>query len=185
MAPTAAAIAGFLLLDFAVYLLHRLFHVIPALWRLHRVHHSDHDLDVTTALRFHPAEVIISVAVQTLVIVTAGIPANAVIVFAVVLNGAAMFNHSNVYLPDPVDRVLRWLIVTPNMHHIHHSVLREEQDRNYGFFISCWDRLFSSYLQRPRAGREHIEFGIAGFDEPRGDRLERLLLQPFRNGRVQ
>ncbi|MCK5640548.1 MAG: sterol desaturase family protein [Gammaproteobacteria bacterium] len=153
------------LLDFAIYLQHVMFHAVPALWRLHRVHHADMDYDVTTGLRFHPIEIIISILIKFAVIIVLGPPVLAVIVFEVLLNGMAMFNHGNIKLPLPLDRVLRWLVVTPDMHRVHHSVEDDEANSNFGFNLSGWDRLFGTYRQQPRAGHEGMVIGIHTFQD--------------------
>ncbi|MGH6628756.1 MAG: sterol desaturase family protein, partial [Burkholderiales bacterium] len=147
-----AVIAGVLLLDLAIYLQHLLFHAIPALWRLHRVHHADPDFDVTTALRFHPIEIVLSMLVKAVAIFAFGPPVLAVLIFEIVLNGAAVFNHANVRLSARVEPLVRWLLVTPDMHRVHHSKDPRETNSNYGFNLSIWDRLFGTYRAQPLLG---------------------------------
>ncbi|SOC10183.1 sterol desaturase family protein [Stappia indica] len=155
-----AGVLGFVLLDFAVWAEHWASHKIPLLWRIHRMHHADRDIDVTTALRFHPLEIVLSMVWKAAVVVAFGIPVMAVLVFEVVLNGAAMFNHANVRLPLTLDRWLRLLVVTPDMHRVHHSVIRRETDSNYGFNLAIWDRLFGTYVAQPAKGHEGMTIGL-------------------------
>ena len=169
-----------LVLDLAIFLQHVAFHRVPLLWRLHRMHHADPVLDVTTGLRFHPFEILVSMAIKFAVVLALGAPALAVVIFEVLLNATAMFNHANVRLPSGIERRLRWILVTPDMHRVHHSVLRPETDSNYGFNLPWWDRLFGTYRQRPEAGPEHVQIGIGVFDQDIDQRLDRLLAQPFR-----
>jgi sterol desaturase/sphingolipid hydroxylase (fatty acid hydroxylase superfamily) len=170
---------AFVLLDLAIYLQHVLFHSVPALWRLHRMHHADVEFDVTNGLRFHPLEMVLSMGVKLAVIAAIGAPAAAVLAFEVVLNAVAMFNHGNVALPAAVDRVLRWLIVTPDMHRVHHSSLPEETHSNFGFNLSWWDRWFGTYLAQPRDGHLAMQLGLPMFREPSWMRLDRMLVQPW------
>ncbi|MFO1129285.1 MAG: sterol desaturase family protein [Rhodospirillales bacterium] len=167
--------------DLAVYIQHWLTHRVPILWRLHRVHHSDIALDVTTALRFHPAEIVLSLLIKIVVILALGAPAVAVVLFEILLNGAAMFNHTNVRLPAGLERPLRRVIVTPDMHRVHHSVHRDETDSNYGFCLSVWDRLFGTYRDQPRDGHRDMVIGLEDFRNDQSQRLDRLLLQPLAN----
>lgn len=155
-----AGVLGFVLLDFAVWAEHWASHKVPLLWRIHRMHHADRDIDVTTALRFHPLEIVLSMVWKAAVVVAFGIPVMAVLVFEVVLNGAAMFNHANVRLPLTLDRWLRLLVVTPDMHRVHHSVIRCETDSNYGFNLAIWDRLFGTYVDQPAKGHEGMTIGL-------------------------
>ncbi|MBC2858356.1 sterol desaturase family protein [Stappia sp. 28M-7] len=155
-----AGLLGFVLLDFAVWAEHWASHKIPLLWRIHRMHHADRDIDLTTALRFHPLEIVLSMVWKAAVVVAFGIPVMAVLVFEVVLNGAAMFNHANVRLPLTLDRWLRLLVVTPDMHRVHHSVIRRETDSNYGFNLAIWDRLFGTYVAQPAKGHEGMTIGL-------------------------
>ncbi|MBT8421682.1 MAG: sterol desaturase family protein [Gammaproteobacteria bacterium] len=166
-------------LDLIIYWQHRLFHAVPLLWRIHRMHHTDIEFDATTALRFHPFEIVLSMLLKLGVIVLLGAPAVAVIVFEIVLNGSAIFNHSNVRLPDKLDRALRAVIVTPDMHRVHHSTLPQETNSNFGFFLSCWDRWFGSYIAQPQLGHEHMRIGLAEFRDRTTARLDQMLINPF------
>ncbi len=179
--PTWAAILlSVVTLDLAIYLQHVMFHAVPALWRLHRMHHADLDFDVTTGSRFHPIEILLSMGVKFTVIVALGVPALAVLMFEVLLNATAMFNHSNVRLPERIDRILRWVVVTPDMHRVHHSVLPREASSNFGFNVPWWDRLLGTYLDQPVHGHEGMIIGIKQFRTARESWLDRLLLQPWR-----
>lgn len=169
-----------LLLDLIIYLQHRFFHYQPLLWRLHRVHHSDMEIDVTTGNRFHPLEIIISMLLKSAVVVLLGAPAVAVMVFEVILNAASQFNHGNVNISLRLDSWLRLLLVTPDMHRVHHSVIPRETDSNFGFNIPLWDRLFGSYRAQPQHGHDGITIGLKEFRDPAGLTLAGLLLQPFR-----
>ena len=173
-------VLALMLLDLAIYLQHRLFHAVPFLWRLHRVHHADPDYDLTTALRFHPLEIGLSLAVKCAAIVAIGAPALAVLVFEIVLNAAAMLNHANGRLPLAIDRRLRWLVVTPDMHRVHHSVIPRETNSNFGFNLPWWDRLFGTYRAQPAAGHTAMRIGIAGLQGADELTLARLLAQPLR-----
>ena len=176
-----ALILSLLLLDLIIYLQHRLFHAVPLLWRLHRVHHADTGFDVTTALRFHPGEMLVSMAIKLAAIAALGPPALAVLVFEIVLNGTAMFNHANVALPAPLERVLRLFVVTPDMHRIHHSIRPEEMNRNFGFNLPWWDRLLGSYCAKPQLDQGTMPIGLDRFREHRELWLDRMLLQPLRD----
>lgn len=179
-----ASAISVVVLDLAIWLQHVMFHAVPVLWRLHRVHHADLDYDVTTGLRFHPIEILLSMLIKLAVILVAGPPVVAVIVFEILLNAGAMFNHGNVSLPPKLDRVLRWLIVTPDMHRVHHSVEDDEANSNFGFNLSWWDRLFGTYREQPRLGHLGMTVGIHGYRSPREvNWLPGLLALPFR-GRV-
>jgi sterol desaturase/sphingolipid hydroxylase (fatty acid hydroxylase superfamily) len=158
-----AVVASVVAMDFIIYLQHVLVHAVPALWRLHRVHHADLDYDVTTGARFHPVEIIISMLIKFATIIVLGPPLVAVVIFEVVLNALAMFNHGNVRLPLGFDRVLRLFVVTPDMHRVHHSVEDDEANSNFGFNLSLWDRLFGTYRDQPRAGHEGMTIGIHQF----------------------
>ncbi|MCU0855933.1 MAG: MFS transporter [Rhodobacteraceae bacterium] len=163
-APFWVAVAvSMLLLDLAIYLQHVMFHAVPGLWRLHRMHHADLDFDATTGLRFHPVEILISMAIKLAVVAALGPPAVAVLLFEVILNGTALFNHANIDLPRPIDRWLRWIVVTPDMHRVHHSVDRRETNANYGFNLPWWDRLLGTYVAQPAKGHEGMEIGIEQF----------------------
>jgi sterol desaturase/sphingolipid hydroxylase (fatty acid hydroxylase superfamily) len=175
------ALSGFLALDLAIYAQHVAFHKVPWLWRLHRMHHADLDIDVSTGLRFHPIEIILSMLIKIAVVILIGVPAVAVIAFEVVLNATSMFNHSNTAMPVWLDRVVRLLVVTPDMHRVHHSVLRHETDSNFGFNLPWWDRLFGTYRPQPEAGHDRMTIGLPIFRDRRELRLDRLLTQPFRD----
>ena len=174
-----AFVLALVLLDLAIYLQHVLFHKVPVLWRLHRMHHADVDVDATNGLRFHPIEILLSMGIKFAVIALVGAPAAAVVVFEVLLNGLAVFNHSNVSISERMDRALRWFIVTPDMHRIHHSWYAEECNSNYGFNLTWWDRLFGSYRTQPRDGQIHMTLGLPEWREPEWLRLDKLLVQPF------
>ena len=172
-----------LLMDLLIYGQHVVMHQIPLLWRIHRLHHTDLDIDVTTALRFHPFEIILSMFLKLLFIALLGAPVVAVIVFEIILNISSMFNHSNIQIPLRIDRILRYFIVTPDMHRVHHSVIKVETNSNYGFNIPWWDYILRNYRSQPAAG--HIKMKI-GLNEFRGDKeifLHWLLLQPFVSGK--
>jgi sterol desaturase/sphingolipid hydroxylase (fatty acid hydroxylase superfamily) len=176
-----AVVAAVILLDLVIYLQHVLFHAVPVLWRLHRVHHADLEFDVTTGIRFHPVEILLSMGLKLGAVVALGAPALAVLLFEVLLNATSMFNHGNVRLPERVDRVLRWVVVTPDMHRVHHSALPRETNSNFGFNLPWWDRLLGTYRAQPRAGHERMTLGIEQFRDPDELRLDRLLTQPFRD----
>lgn len=179
--PVGIAFAlSMLLLDLAIYLQHVMFHAVPGLWRLHRVHHADLDFDATTGLRFHPAEIVISMGIKIAVIAALGPPAIAVLLFEVVLNATALFNHANIDLPRPVDRVLRLFVVTPDMHRVHHSSDPRETNSNYGFSLPWWDRLLGTYRAEPAKGHEGMEIGIEQFRTRRDLWVDRMLIQPLR-----
>jgi sterol desaturase/sphingolipid hydroxylase (fatty acid hydroxylase superfamily) len=180
-APLAlAAVASVVALDLAIYLQHVMFHAVPALWRLHRMHHADLDFDVTTGARFHPVEILLSMLFKLAVIVVLGPPAVAVMIFEVLLNATAMFNHANVRLPAAADRLLRLLVVTPDMHRVHHSVEEHETNSNFGFSLSVWDRLFRTYKAQPDAGHERMTIGIRRYREPKlVSDLPGMLVLPF------
>ncbi len=170
-----------LALDLAVYAQHVLMHKVAWLWPLHRVHHADVDVDATTGVRFHPLEYLLSLGLKGGVVVVLGAPVGAVILFEVLLNATSMFNHANLRLPEAVDRVVRLLLVTPDMHRVHHSVDRHEADSNYGFNVPWWDRLFGTYRGQPRDPHEAMTLGVPTFREAREQRLDKLLMQPFRD----
>ncbi len=175
-----AVIGSVLILDCAIYAQHVVFHKVPMLWRLHRMHHADTGYDVTTGARFHPIEILMSIVIKMVVVAAIGAPAVAVIIFEVLLNGTAMFNHGNVRLPLPLDRVLRLFVVTPDMHRVHHSSVRAETDSNYGFNLPWWDRLFGTYIDQPEAGHDGMQIGLTSFRDPVEQRLDKMLGQPFR-----
>lgn len=173
-------VASVVILDLAIYLQHVLFHAVPALWRLHRMHHADLEFDVSTGLRFHPIEILLSMLIKFAVVAALGAPALAVLIFEVLLNATSMFNHGNVRIPRGIDRVLRWFVVTPDMHRVHHSILSRETNSNFGFNLPWWDRLFGTYRAQPAAGHENMTIGIEQFRDRRELGLDRMLLQPFR-----
>ncbi|MEW7979024.1 MAG: sterol desaturase family protein [Candidatus Sedimenticola endophacoides] len=176
--------ASVVLLDFAIWLQHVMVHAIPLLWRLHRVHHADLDYDVTTGARFHPIEIILSMLIKSCVILLLGPPLAAVVLFEILLNATAMFNHGNIHLPEALDRVLRLFVVTPDMHRVHHSVEDDETNSNFGFNLPWWDRLFGTYRAQPRAGHMEMRIGIRGYRDPaQVDRIPGMLWLPFR-GRI-
>ena len=176
-----AAILGFLILDLVIYAQHYVFHHVPALWRLHRMHHADLDIDVTTGVRFHPIEILISMGIKIAIVLAFGIPAIAVLIFEVALNATSMFNHANVKMPLWLDRIVRLFVVTPDMHRVHHSILRAETDSNFGFNLPWWDRLFGTYRSEPQAGHSGMTIGIPMFRDPAELRIDKLLTQPFRD----
>lgn len=169
------------LLDLAIYLQHVLFHAVPALWRVHRMHHADTDIDVTTGLRFHPVEIVLSMLIKFAAIAALGVPAVAVLLFEMLLNATSMFNHANLRLPERVDAVLRRVLVTPDMHRVHHSVIERETNSNFGFNLAIWDRLFGTYRGQPEAGHDGMTIGLEQFRDPAEARLDRMLTQPFRD----
>ena len=170
--------ATVVLLDLAIYLQHVLFHAVPILWRLHRMHHADLDVDVTTGARFHPIEIVLSMLLKFGVIATLGAPPLGVFVFELLLSTGSLFNHGNLRLPLRVDGILRWIVVTPDMHRVHHSVTAEETNRNFGFTFSWWDWIGGTYRAQPAAGHAGMALGIAQFRNVSDLRLDRLLLQP-------
>jgi sterol desaturase/sphingolipid hydroxylase (fatty acid hydroxylase superfamily) len=176
-----AVALGIVLLDLAVYFQHVMFHAVPTLWRLHRVHHADLEFDVTTGLRFHPVEILISTAIKCAAVAAIGATPVTVLVFEVLLNATAMFNHANASLPGAVDRWVRQVVVTPDMHRVHHSVRYEESASNFGFNLPWWDRLFGTYRAQPAAGHEAMTIGVDAFRSAEDLRLDRLLLQPLRD----
>lgn len=177
-----AVILAFLALDLAIYLQHVLFHAVPALWRLHRMHHADLEFDASTGLRFHPLEVLLSMALKLAIVTALGAPPVAVLIFEVVLSAGSIFNHANIALPRPLDRVLRLVVVTPDMHRVHHSVHPAETNSNFGFNLPWWDRLLGTYRDQPKDGHDDMVIGLAGFRTRRDLWLDRMLLQPFRGG---
>jgi sterol desaturase/sphingolipid hydroxylase (fatty acid hydroxylase superfamily) len=172
-------------MDFVIWLQHVMVHAVPALWRLHRVHHADLDYDVTTGSRFHPIEIGLSMLIKFATITLLGPPVLAVVIFEVLLNATAMFNHGNIRLPRSLDRVLRWFVVTPDMHRVHHSIEDDESNSNFGFNLPWWDRLFGTYTAQPRAGHDAMTIGIRDHRDPKEvARLDGMLLLPFR-GEIQ
>ena len=182
VAPSAwLAIAGaVLLLDLTIYGQHVMLHAVPLLWRLHRMHHADLEFDVTTGLRFHPGEIVVSMLIKLAAVLVLGPTPIAVLIFEVMLNATSMFNHGNVRLPTRLDRVLRLFVVTPDMHRVHHSIDRRETDSNFGFNVPWWDRLFGTYRAQPALGHDRMTLGIDRFREPRELWLDRMLWQPLR-----
>jgi len=174
-----ATVLAIVVLDLAIYAQHVVFHHVPVLWRLHRVHHTDLALDATTGLRFHPLEILLSLLYKMLVVWLLGAPLLAVVVFEILLNAMAVFNHANICLPVRLDSLLRVLIVTPDMHRVHHSVIKAETNSNYGFNLSCWDRLFHTYTAQPRDGHLGMTIGLLEYRDPRRLSLLGLLRQPF------
>lgn len=175
-----AFVASMLLLDLVIYGQHVVMHKVPVLWRMHRVHHSDLEFDVTTGVRFHPAEIVLSMGIKVAAVALLGAPVAAVIAFEVLLNATSLFNHTNLDLPAPLDRRLRLLLVTPDMHRVHHSVHRDETDSNFGFNVPWWDRLFGTYRPQPRDGHTAMRIGMGAFTRPVDQTLRLLLIQPLR-----
>jgi len=176
----AKIVASLIVLDLAIYLQHVMFHAVPALWRVHRMHHADLGFDVTTGARFHPIEIVLSMLIKFGVVVALGTPAISVLTFEVLLNATSMFNHANVRIPVRLDRYLRWVVVTPDMHRVHHSIVVGETNSNFGFNLPWWDRLLGTYRDQPAAGHAAMTIGIEQFREARDLRIDRMLLQPFR-----
>lgn len=174
-----AGLVSFLVLDLAVWAQHVATHKVPVLWRLHRVHHADHDVDLTTGVRFHPIEILLSALYKGALVVLLGAPALAVLLFEAVLNASSLLTHGNVAVPERLDRVLRWVVCTPDMHRVHHSTERVETDSNYGFFLSVWDRLFGTMRWAPAKGQLGVELGLREHPGPAG--LGSLLAMPFRD----
>ena len=175
-------VLGVIVLDVAIYAQHRAFHHSPLLWRLHRMHHSDTAIDASTGIRFHPLEILASMLIKIAIVVIFGIPALAVLIFEVLLSSSALFSHANLSLPSGLERMLRRVLVTPEMHRIHHSVLRHETDSNFGNFFSFWDRLFRSYRAVPERDPASMPIGIEGFRSEPEQRVMALLVQPLRPG---
>ena len=173
-------ILAMLILDFVIWAQHLITHKIPLLWRLHQVHHADRDMDVTTAIRFHPIEIALSMILKIGMVYALGPTAFAVILFEILLNGAAMFNHANIRLPRKLDQIVRLVIVTPDMHRVHHSDIREEHDSNYGFSLSIWDRMFGTYVAQPTKGHDDMTIGL-GWQDEKPLKLGWSLMLPFRN----
>ncbi len=171
-------IATVIIFDFIIYLQHVLFHFVPILWQLHQVHHSDLDIDVTTAIRFHPIEILLSLFIKLTAVAAFGFPPEAVLFFEILLNGTAMFNHANIYIPNVIDKIIRRLIVTPDMHRVHHSVIMAESNTNFGFSLSIWDRICGTYLAQPAAGHDRMIIGLAYAKHPKS--LIKLLIMPFK-----
>ena len=174
-----AVVVGVAVLDLVIYLQHVMFHTVPVLWRLHMMHHADLDFDVTTGLRFHPIEIILSMGIKLSVVVVIGAPALAVLIFEILLNATSMFNHGNIRLPSSIDRKLRLLVVTPDMHRVHHSVTIRETNSNFGFNLPWWDRLLGTYRDQPAAGHEGMTIGLAQFRDPKRLTFLWMLALPF------
>ena len=175
-----SVVISVILLDMIIYLQHVMVHAVPVLWRLHRVHHADLDYDVTTGARFHPIEILLSMMIKFASILLLGAPVIAVIIFEVLLNGTAMFNHGNIRLPKSLDRILRWFVVTPDMHRVHHSVEDDEANSNFGFNLPWWDRIFGTYRDQPRGGHQGMVIGIHKYRDARQvDQLPGMLMLPF------
>ena len=180
--PTVLAVPlAVIAMDFIIWLQHVMVHAVPALWRLHQVHHADLDYDLTTGARFHPLEIVLSMLIKFATVIVLGAPVVAVVIFEVMLNATAMFNHGNIRLPATLDRWLRWVVVTPDMHRVHHSIEDDETNSNFGFNLTWWDRLFGTYRDQPRAGQLGMTIGIRDHRNPREvARLDGMLLLPFR-----
>ena len=174
-----SVVISFIILDFAIWFSHLASHKIPLLWTVHRMHHSDVDIDVSTAIRFHPIEIVLSMLWKMIIVILLGAPAIAVLIFEIVLNGAAMFNHSNLKLPLGLDRILRLFIVTPDMHRVHHSIVHNETDSNYGFNLAIWDRIFGTYIDQPEAGHKNMKIGLSEWQDERPTKLLWSLKVPF------
>ncbi len=184
-APALAAfLVSLIVLDLAIYAQHRLFHGVPLLWRLHRPHHADPEFDATTGVRFHPLEILLSMLIKVGIVAALGAPILAVLVFEVALNATTMFNHANISPPARADRMLRWIVVTPDMHRVHHSTLRRERDSNFGFSVSWWDFAFGTYRAQPAAGHDAMAIGLEEFRDPAELKLTRMLLHPLRGARA-
>ncbi|MDQ6957952.1 MAG: sterol desaturase family protein [Mariprofundaceae bacterium] len=178
--PHAVAVAvAVIVLDGIIYAQHVLFHAVPMLWRLHMVHHADQDIDVTTGLRFHPVEILLSMLIKILVVALLGVPVLAVILFEIILNGMAMFNHANVRLPLRLDAILRFVLVTPDMHRVHHSIIRSETNSNFGFNLSIWDRIFGTYQAQPGDGHDGMTIGLSQYQSEQSGSLGWMLVLPF------
>jgi sterol desaturase/sphingolipid hydroxylase (fatty acid hydroxylase superfamily) len=171
---------SFLILDLLIYVQHIILHKVPLLKNLHKMHHTDTHMDFTTALRFHPLEILFSSLYKSAAVALLGLPSLGVFIFEIVLNGSAMFNHGNIEISEKIDTILRMIIVTPDYHRIHHSRITSERNSNYGFFLTFWDRLFSTYTAEPQENRKIFALGIPGYNEPEIHRLDQLLLDPFR-----
>jgi sterol desaturase/sphingolipid hydroxylase (fatty acid hydroxylase superfamily) len=175
----AGGLVSIIVLDLAIYTQHVLFHKVPSFWRFHRMHHTDLDFDVTTGARFHPLEILLSMGIKMGVVAAIGAPAWSVIVFEVLLNGTSMFNHSNISMNIRADGMLRLLVVTPDMHRVHHSVIVRETDSNFGFNFPWWDRLFSTYRDQPAAGHHRMTIGLANYRNPKWLKFQWMLVVPL------
>ena len=179
-----AILVAIVLLDLIIYAQHRLFHAVPILWRLHRMHHADLEIDVTTGFRFHPGEIVLSMVIKLGAVAVLGAPALGVMIFEILLNATSLFNHSNIRLSVAVDERLRRILVTPDMHRVHHSIVARETNSNFGFNLPWWDRLFGTYRAQPAAGHEAMTIGLTLFRDPSELRLDRILMQPLRRERA-
>jgi sterol desaturase/sphingolipid hydroxylase (fatty acid hydroxylase superfamily) len=175
----AAGVIAILILDFTIYFQHVAFHYMPVFWRLHMVHHTDLDIDVTTGARFHPVEILLSMSIKMGVIILIGAPAYSVLIFEILLNGTSMFNHSNIYISPKIDKIIRLLVVTPDMHRVHHSVLIRETNSNFGFNFPWWDRIFRTYKDQPDKGHTNMNIGLANFRDAKRLTLPYLLALPL------
>jgi sterol desaturase/sphingolipid hydroxylase (fatty acid hydroxylase superfamily) len=167
-------------MDLIIYFQHVMFHKVPILWRLHRMHHADLEFDVTTGIRFHPIEIVVSMSIKLATVLVLGPPVLAVMVFEILLNATALFNHSNAKIPLKVDKILRWFVVTPDMHRVHHSVIPHETNSNYGFNLPWWDRILGTYRDQPRDGHLEMTIGLEQFRSQKDLRLDQMLIQPLR-----
>jgi sterol desaturase/sphingolipid hydroxylase (fatty acid hydroxylase superfamily) len=180
VAPVITFVLTLVIFDLAIYWQHRLFHKVPFLWALHKVHHVDQDIDVTTGSRFHTLEILLSLLIKFALVLLLGPSVFAVMIFEIVLNATAMFNHANLALPKKWDTIMRWVLVTPDMHRVHHSTIMDESNRNFGFNLSCWDRLFSSYQDQPAKGHLGMSIGVAGYNRvTQNQYLPGMLWLPF------
>ncbi len=177
-------VIALVIMDMTIYFQHRLFHIVPIFWRLHRLHHADMDYDVTTGLRFHPIEILLSMGIKFALVAILGAPGLAVLVFEIGLNGMAIFNHANVRLAKPLDRFLRLFVITPDVHRVHHSHTPREFNSNFGFNLSIWDRVFGTYRAQPEEGHQGMTIGLKQFRNPKEQQLHHMLSQPFRKAKV-
>ena len=175
-----AFIVSFIVLDLAIWFSHVMSHVVPMFWRIHRMHHSDRDIDASTAIRFHPIEIALSMVWKFIIVILLGAPVMAVLVFEIVLNGAAIFNHSNFKLPLWLDKILRLVVVTPDMHRVHHSTIGKEHNSNYGFNLSIWDHMFKTYTDQPEKGHDGMTIGLENCQDEKPARLDWSLMVPFK-----
>jgi len=180
VAPWLSVVLSIVIMDFAIYWQHVATHKFNLLWRLHKIHHADHDMDVTTAIRFHPIELLLSLLYKAMVVVVLGVPLVAVVLFELILFVSPAFNHSNLKLPRWLDQRLRWFIATPDLHRVHHSVIVAEQNTNYGFFLIWWDRMFGTYTDQPEGPHESMEIGLAPGECENCERVDQMLIAPFR-----
>lgn len=178
-------IVSVIALDFIIYLQHVVFHTVPLFWRLHMVHHTDLDIDLTTGIRFHPVEITLSLIIKLATVAVLGAPPLAVLIFEVVLNGTSIFSHGNVYVPGGIDRVLRLFLITPDMHRVHHSVIIRETNANFGFNLSWWDRLMGTYQKEPSKGHEGMTIGLGYFRDPKRLSLPWLLVLPVTRKKIR